>query len=429
MNANGYSTIPSELYHWITFLTRALPPRSIRTFIELLIGAMLTGTGFVTDAYLAVNMTNHWNSYYKWLEHGKWSWLRLAQQLTRLVCSRHSADTVNLIIDDTLILRASKHAPGCKVHHQHGNKPNLAADVRGQCWVTLAMVMTRTDHSVVSIPLLSRLTPSVGNTGKLMAANTLIRAVYRVLADIKVRVLVDCWYMKRRFIQSMIGRGIEVIGQIRIDTRLYDVPPPRPSGQRGRPRKYGTKYTPEKIQTLKPTCTTLNLYGKHQPLRYRSKILKARFLHGQWVRAVWCEWLGNNNQYKPMRLLLSTDLNLTAEQIIQLYTKRWSIEPMFHQLKQAWGIRQAWQQSRQTLHRWVHLTSISYALVQLLSTLDATRIAPLCQHSPWRVKLAITAGQIRKGLRYHFRHVTVRHWYNPRCKKFEPPGPINTGLH
>ncbi len=34
------------------------------TFIELLIGAMLTPAGFVTEAYLVVTMRNHWSSYY-----------------------------------------------------------------------------------------------------------------------------------------------------------------------------------------------------------------------------------------------------------------------------------------------------------------------------------------------------------------------------
>ncbi|WP_419588862.1 hypothetical protein, partial [Thiolapillus sp.] len=39
----------------------------------------------------------------------------------------------------------------------------------------------------------------------------------------------------------------DVIGQVRIDTRLYDEPPKRKKGQRGRPRKYGRKYTPKRI--------------------------------------------------------------------------------------------------------------------------------------------------------------------------------------
>ena len=59
MEYAGYGGILRELCHWITFLSEALPPRSVGTFLELLIGAMLTPTGFVTEAYLVLAMRNH----------------------------------------------------------------------------------------------------------------------------------------------------------------------------------------------------------------------------------------------------------------------------------------------------------------------------------------------------------------------------------
>lgn len=421
MNARGYGSIPSELCYWITFLCKALPPRSIATFIELLIGAMLTPTGFVTDAYLMVNMRNHWSSYYKWLQKGKWSWLALARQFVRLVLSVLKYDVLHLVIDDTLTLRASKKAPGSRMHHQHGNKPNLAQYVRGQCWVSLALIANRTNNTAVALPILSRLIPSAGNTGKLIAANTLIRSVYRLFQGLKVRVLVDSWYMRRCFIESMQKRGFHVIGQIRIDTRLYDEPPSRKKGQRGRTRKYGEKYTPKRIAHLKRTEVTLKLYGKEQVVRYRSKLVKARFLDGQLVRAVWCEFKSDNENWKSTCLLLSTDVTLTPEQVIESYGQRWSIESMFNQLKLSWGMKEAWQQTRQTLHRWVHITMVGYGIVQLLSCLDNPAVEALCCHSPWRQGTPITAGQIRKGLVCIFKHVSVRQWWCRKCKKFEPP--------
>ena len=87
---------------------------------------MLTPTGFVTDAYLVVNMQNHWTSYYKWLQKGKWSWLALGRQFLRLVLRVFPDGVVYLVLDDTLTLRASKKAPGSQIHHEHGYKPNLA---------------------------------------------------------------------------------------------------------------------------------------------------------------------------------------------------------------------------------------------------------------------------------------------------------------
>jgi len=421
MNAKGYDGIPRELCDWITFLCKALPPRSIGTFIELLIGAMLTTTGFVTDAWLMVEMRNHWASYYKWLQKGKWSWLALARQFIRLVLATFKSEVVHLAIDDTLTLRASKKAPGSQMHHQHGNKPNLAQFVRGQCWVSLALIVRRMDQSPVALPVLSRLIPGAGNTGKLIAANTLMRSVYRLFQGLKVRVLVDSWYMRRIVIESMQARGFDVIGQVRIDTRLYDTPAPRKKGQRGRPRKYGRKYTPKRIAHLKRTVVTLKLYGKEQVVRYRSKLVKARFLDGCLVRVVWCEFKSDKGNWKSTCLLLSTDTTLTPEQVIESYGLRWSIESMFNQLKLGWGMKEAWQQTRQTLHRWVQITLVGYGLVQMLSCLNSQTVEDLCRHSPWRTQTPKTAGQIRKGLVYLFRHVAVRQWWNRKCKKFEPP--------
>ena len=381
---------------------------------------MLTPTGFVTDAWLMLNMRNHWTSYYKWLQKGKWSWLALARQFVRLVLANIQCEVVHLAIDDTLTLRASKKAPGSQIHHQHGNKPNLASYVRGQCWVSLAMIVKRAHTTPVALPMLSRLIPSASNTGKLVAANTLIRSVYRLFQGVKVRVLVDSWYMRRCFIESMQQRGFDVIGQVRIDTRLYDVPPPRKKGQRGRHRKYGGKYTPKRIAHLKRTVATLKLYGKEQVVRYRSRLVKARFLDGQLVRVLWCEFKSDNGNWKSTCLLLRTDTTLKPEQVLESYALRWSIESMFNQLKLAWGLKEAWQQTRQTLHRWVHITMVGYGLVQLLSCLNSQAVEDLCRHSPWRQGTPKTAGQIRKGLVRILRHVSVRQWWNAKCKKFEP---------
>ena len=97
----------------------------------------------MTEAYLMLDMRNHWASYYKWLERGRWSWLALVNQFARLELSLYREDVVCLANDDTLTLRASKKASASQVHHLHGNKPNLAKFMRGQCFVSLAVVFRR----------------------------------------------------------------------------------------------------------------------------------------------------------------------------------------------------------------------------------------------------------------------------------------------
>ena len=70
----------------------------------------------------------------------------------------------------------------------------------------------------------------------------------------------DSWYMRQSVISTMLNRGFDVIGQVRRDTRLYDVPAPRLENQRGRSRKYGEKLTPEQAAQLH--CWVAILHSK-----------------------------------------------------------------------------------------------------------------------------------------------------------------------
>ena len=58
--------VPRELFDWITSLTEAVPSRSVVTFIELLIGGMLSSSGFVGDAFQMLTMRRKWTGYQKW---------------------------------------------------------------------------------------------------------------------------------------------------------------------------------------------------------------------------------------------------------------------------------------------------------------------------------------------------------------------------
>ncbi len=105
MGNKGYCTIPRTLFENITFLARALPIRSVPTFIELLVGAMITQSGFVIGAWLAINPLRTWTSYYKWLQEGKWSWVALGVQLAKMVVRFYPQPKWFLIFDDTFIYR------------------------------------------------------------------------------------------------------------------------------------------------------------------------------------------------------------------------------------------------------------------------------------------------------------------------------------
>ena len=68
-----------------------------------------------------------------------------------------------------------------------------------------------------------------------------------------------------------------------------------------------------------------------------------------------------------MRLLLSTDPTLSAPAIVEAYSRRWSIEPLFRDLKMVDGLGAMWQRGRAPLLRWLHLVQIARTLLVLLT--------------------------------------------------------------
>ncbi len=118
--------------------------------------------------------------------------------------------------------------------------------------------------------------------------------------------------------------AFHAIGQVRRDTALHDMPVQQKG--RGRPRKYGEKYTAEHVATLQEHRRKVFLYGKWQWVRYRSAICLAKFMKGRRVRAVWMQFEAEDGTLSKQRLLLSTDCNLSPEEIFTYYARRWSID-------------------------------------------------------------------------------------------------------
>lgn len=421
MDTRGYDRIPLVLCHWISFLTQALPLRSVPTFLELLIGALLSRRGFVTEAWLAVSAQRHWTSYYKWLQRGRWSWVRLGQALGRLLCSQFVCRVWYWVIDDSVTCRASSKAPASGYHYNHSRKPNRPTHVQGQCWVNLSVVLGRGRRICSAIPLLWRLQRRGGNSSKLRSACVLIRALRPVFSEVRVRLLLDCWYMRRLVIEYALSWEVQVIGQVRHDTALYALPEPVEGRRRGRKRLYGLKYTPEQVAALPEVRVKLWLYGKPQWVRYRSVQAKARFLKGRLVRVVWVQFEDPTGRLSKPRLLLATEAGLRPEVIIKAYARRWPVEPMFNVFRHSWGWIDVWQQSRQVLARWVQILSVSYALVQLLVVHGGPTVSPFAYLTPWRVQQPLTAGRVRLGLQRIFGQVNVRAWWDPKSRKFRPP--------
>jgi len=397
--------IPPILASVIACIAAAVPARGRATFLDLLLGAAATKSGHVTDAILASGLSRGWSTYYWFLEQGRWSWLRVWAALLEVLTMLFRPAVWYAVIDDSVVERVSTEAPGSLTHHNHNAKPNRPKFLRGQGWLCLAAVIERNDFAVGAVPLLLRLVRRGTNRGKLRSAGLLLHLLGQRLGH--VRLLLDAWFMRAWLIHRALAAGHTVIGCVRRDLALFDVPKPPRKRRQGRPLKYGARLTPERVAALPEHRSAEILYGKLEVARYRTCLVAARFLRGRVVRAVWVELERPDRRDKPrqQRLLICTDPALSAPLVISGYAKRWAVESLFRNLKHGFGLKEAWQQSRQVLMRWVTVLAVGYAIPQMLAFTDPARLAGLAQPAPWRAPGTRTAGLIQAGIARILREV------------------------
>ena len=155
----------------------------------------------------------------------------------------------------------------------------------------------------------------------------------------------------------------EVIGQVRRDPALFALPPPREPGRRG--PLYGARLDADAVAALPASVHAIAGYADRSA-RLRHAVCRPRFLKGVMVRVVWCE-LAKGSGWTKVRLLLSTDTTLSAPAIVEAYSGRWSIVPLFRDLKTVDDLGAMWRRGRTALLRWLHLVQIARTLLVLLT--------------------------------------------------------------
>ena len=116
-----------------------------------------------------------------------------------------------------------------------------------------------------------------------------------------------------------------------IGARLYDAPPPRRRGQSGRRRRRGPRLpTPEQLLQPRTRRLTLHIYGRDDRVRMAAALARVHAVPWRRVRVVAVEPLTGG---RPRQAFYSTDVTLSAEQVLVLYARRWAIEQTFQESK------------------------------------------------------------------------------------------------
>ena len=141
----------------------AVPPRSRRTFVELLIGCMLNPEGWVTRAIGAICREAHWTTYYKLIERAQ---VPVADSVdpfaatgARGVSGRTGESDHRRYAGSTL----REDGTGNRHQDDHSHKANRPTFLNSQCWVTLALVVRVRLGSALTVPIRSWLVEGPAN--------------------------------------------------------------------------------------------------------------------------------------------------------------------------------------------------------------------------------------------------------------------------
>src|SRR6201987_5850324 len=241
----AHPPIPPILTSVIACIAAAVPARGRATFLDLLLGAAATKSGHVTDAILASGLSRGWSTYYWLLEQGRLSWLRVWAALLEVLTMLFRPAGWDAVIDDSVVERLSTEAPGSLTHYNHNAKPNRPKFLRGQGWLCLAAVIERNDFAVGAVPLLLRLVRRGTNRGKLRSAGLLLRLLGQRLGHLAL--LLGAWVLRAWLTPRALAACHTVIGCVRRDLALFEVPKPPRRRRKGRPLKYGAQLTPERV--------------------------------------------------------------------------------------------------------------------------------------------------------------------------------------
>jgi len=273
-----------------------------------------------------------------------------------------------LIVDDTICQKSGKKIPGCAWHRDHAQK----AYVFGHQWVLFALL-----YKDFLLPLWAKLYHPKGTKGcgpfqsKITMAQRMLQT-FKLPIPCKVYLLADSWYWAKELALLCRKYGYHMISQLKTTSVIF----------------INGKKT--KVTTLSDISSAYRevsafIYGKNKTLKIARFVGIIQGLGKVAVVAV-------KEKRKKTSYLVSTNLHLSALDIVKYYAKRWKIEQMIKDLKQRLGFGHYQVRNPQAIQRHVAIVLLSYSILIFLKILQRLRD----QNASWGLSIRSLAFHVRR---------------------------------
>jgi len=328
------------------------------------------------------------SAYYRFLSEGKWRPAALFRSLFELIVRTFGIRELTLVLDDTLCPKWGRQIYGTGSYFDHVARPRPGY-IWGHNWVVLAVVIRAGKRISVALPFWIGLyrgkqscPPEQFRTRHQMAgaALTLVRALFPG----PIRLLADGAYANDSLVARTSELGIELVSRLRMDAALYAVEPPRRKKNRhGRKPRHGRR-----LAALNALARSRSVFRRERvTIDGRSVELLLRDFEVYWpaLRRV-IKVVITQDPKRPRRhaFLFTTDLRLSAIEVVESFAQRWTIEQLFLVAKNHMGLDTAEVRKERAVLR--HAT-LCMALITW-TEIWAHRVHPLAWARSFAQKLA-----------------------------------------
>ena len=366
---------PQDWSEWSAWLAAGLHARH-RWRLPVLLSGMLFARGrrTVTTWLRAAGVSSDFADYYYFLASlGRKSESVATRLLVLVLRIVPLGERVLVVIDDSPTKRYGPKVEGADIHHNPTPGPADQTYLYGHIWVTLSLAVRHSSWGAMALPLRAMLYVRQKTLAKIPRRRgwkfatklTLAARLVEWIAPIVQRagktlwIVVDGGYTKAPFLKRAAAAGVTIVGRLRKDAALRDLPAKLRRGQRrgrGRPRKYGQ----HKISLAKRAAQQRGwqqldcmLYGKTVTKTYKTFSATYRPAGGV-IRVVLVR------EEHGWFALFCTDPDASVQEILEAFADRATIEQDFHDVKEVWGagqqqVRNIWTNvAVYQLNLWMH---------------------------------------------------------------------------
>jgi DDE superfamily endonuclease len=326
----------------------------------LLCGTLLAPANHtVTAALRALGLAGEpgFQNYHRVLNRARWSARQAAGVLLRLLVEAFVPSGPLIIgLDETIERRRGRKLTGRAIYRDAArSSKDCFQKTSGLRWMCVALLVpVGWAARVWALPFLTALCPSErygpylrrGRRHKPLPerARGLIGQVRRWLPERVLIVVADSSYAALELLAwcARQARPVTLISRLRLDAALYAPAPVRRPGQNGRPRLKGKRLAPlarrlERTYTRWQGCRLVWYGGAVRRLQLATGTA-VWYSRGKPPVAIrWVLVRDPKKRFEP-QALLSTDLNLSARQIVTYFVRRWSMETTFQEARLYLGL-------------------------------------------------------------------------------------------